>query len=129
MLCAVTVVMLFGFMTLAHPERMAGNLANTVLTGISAQTTTGFSSLPLTELDPGSRLALIVSMFIGGEVGSTAGGLKVLRFTVLLSLVRLRVQRTAIPATGGVFATVGGSLRYRPMRSTRSSRCWSSICW
>jgi trk system potassium uptake protein len=108
-LCAVTVVMLFGFMTLAHPERMAGNLANAVLTGISAQTTTGFSSLPLTELDPGSKLALIVSMFIGGEVGSTAGGLKVLRLMVLLSLVRLLLQRTAIPATGRVSATVGGS--------------------
>ena len=108
-LCAVTVVMLFGFMTLAHPERMTGNLANAVLTGISAQTTTGFSSLPLTELDPGSKLALIVSMFIGGEVGSTAGGLKVLRLMVLLSLVRLLLQRTAIPATGHISATVGGS--------------------
>ena len=108
-LCVVTVVMLFGFMTLAHPEQMAGNLTNAVLTGISAQTTTGFSSLPLTELDPGSKLALIVSMFIGGEVGSTAGGLKVLRLMVLLSLVRLLLQRTAIPATGHVSATVGGS--------------------
>jgi trk system potassium uptake protein TrkH len=108
-LCAVTVVVLFGFMTLAHPERMAGNLANAVLTGISAQTTTGFSSLSLAELDPGSKLALIVSMFIGGEVGSTAGGLKVLRLLVLFSLVRLLVQQTAIPSTGRISATVGGA--------------------
>jgi trk system potassium uptake protein TrkH len=48
-------------------------------------------------------------MFIGGEVGSTAGGLKVLRLMVLLSLVRLLVQRTAIPTTGRVSATVGGA--------------------
>jgi trk system potassium uptake protein TrkH len=109
MLCAVTVVVLFGFMTLAHPERMTGNLADAVLTGISAQTTTGFSSLPLAELDAGSKLALIVSMFIGGEVGSTAGGLKVLRLLVLFSLVRLLVQQTAIPSTGRISATVGGA--------------------
>ena len=108
-LCAVTVGVLFGFMSLAHPQQMAGNLANAVLTGISAQTTTGFSSLPPVELDPGSKLALIVSMFIGGEVGSTAGGLKVLRLMVLLSLVRMLVQRTAIPTTGRISATVGGS--------------------
>ena len=108
-LCAVTVVALFGFMSLAHPERTAANLADAVLTGISAQTTTGFSSLPLAALDPGSKLTLIVSMFIGGEVGSTAGGLKVLRLMVLLGLVRLLLQRTAIPATGRVSATVGGS--------------------
>jgi trk system potassium uptake protein TrkH len=107
-LCAVTVVALFGFMSLAHPEQTAANLADATLTGISAQTTTGFSSLPLAELDPGSKLTLIVSMFIGGEVGSTAGGLKVLRLMVLLSLVRLLVQRTAIPAAGRVSATVGG---------------------
>jgi trk system potassium uptake protein TrkH len=108
-LCAVTVVALFGFMSLAHPERTSANLANALLTGISAQTTTGFSIMPLAELDPGSKLTLIVSMFIGGEVGSTAGGLKVLRLMMLLSLVRLSIQKTAIPAAGRVSATVGGS--------------------
>jgi len=104
--CAVTVLVLFGFMSLAHPERMAGNFANAVLTGISAQTTTGFSSLPLAGLDPGSKLTLIVSMFIGGELGSTAGGLKVLRLMILLSLLRLMVQKTAIPSTAHVSATL-----------------------
>jgi trk system potassium uptake protein TrkH len=108
-LCAVTVVALFGFMSLAHPERMSRNLVNALLTGISAQTTTGFSSVSPAGLDPGSKLTLIVSMFIGGEVGSTAGGLKVLRLLVLLSLVRLLIQQTAIPTTGRVSATVGGS--------------------
>ncbi|HYQ71631.1 MAG TPA: potassium transporter TrkG, partial [Gammaproteobacteria bacterium] len=67
--CAATVVTLFGFMTLAHPERLTDNLGNAILTGISAQTTTGFSSMPLAELDPGSKLTLIVSMFVGGELG------------------------------------------------------------
>ena len=107
--CAVTVIALFGFMTLAHPEQMANNLANAALTGISAQTTTGFSSLPLSGIDPGSKLTLIVSMFIGGELGSTAGGLKVLRLMILLSLVRLLVQKAAIPATGRVSATLDGT--------------------
>ena len=106
--CAVTVVTLFGFLTLAHPDQLADNLANAALTGISAQTTTGFSSLPLSGIDPGSKLTLIVSMFIGGEVGSTAGGLKILRLMILLSLVRLLVQKAAIPATGRVSATLDG---------------------
>lgn len=110
--CAVTVITLFGFMSLAHPGQLADNLANATLTGISAQTTTGFSSLPLAELDPGSKLTLIVSMFIGGELGSTAGGLKVVRLMILLSLVRLLVQQAAIPPTARVPATLdGGSLQ------------------
>jgi trk system potassium uptake protein TrkH len=108
-LCAICVVVLFGFMTLAHPERTGENLVNAVLTGVSAQTTTGFSSLPLQDLDSVSKLVLIVSMFIGGEVGSTAGGLKVLRLLLLFSLVRMLIQRTGIPASGRLPATLGGS--------------------
>jgi trk system potassium uptake protein TrkH len=68
---------------------------NATLTGISAQTTTGFSSLNLTELDPGSKLTLITSMLSGGELGSTAGGLKIVRLMILLSLVRLPLQQAA----------------------------------
>jgi len=107
--CAVTVIVLFGFMSLEHPGQLADNLANAALTGLSAQTTTGFSSLPLAELDPGSKLTLIVSMFIGGELGSTAGGLKILRLLILLSLVRLLVQQAAIPPSSRVVATLDGS--------------------
>ncbi len=108
-LCAASVLVLFVFMSLARPERAMENLADAAFIGISAQTTTGFSSLPLAELDAGSKLTLIVSMFIGGEVGSTSGGLKVLRLMVLLSLVRLLVQQTAIPAAGRISATVAGN--------------------
>ncbi|MGD2074942.1 MAG: potassium transporter TrkG [Gammaproteobacteria bacterium] len=108
-LCALSVAALFGFLSLAHPERVAENLANAVMTGISAQTTTGFASMPLAPLDPGSKLALITAMFIGGELGSTSGGLKVLRLMVLLSLLRLLVQRVSIPVSGRVTATVDGS--------------------
>lgn len=109
-LCAITVGALFAFMSLAHPDRMTDNFADAILTGISAQTTTGFSSLPVATLDPASKLTLMVSMFVGGEVGSTAGGLKVLRLMILLSLVRLLVQRTAIPRSGRIAPTVGGTL-------------------
>jgi trk system potassium uptake protein TrkH len=107
--CTVTVIVLFGFMSLEHPGQLTDNLANAALTGISAQTTTGFSSLPLAELDSGSKLTLIVSMFIGGELGSTSGGLKVLRLLILLSLVRLLVQQAAIPPSSRVVATLDGT--------------------
>ncbi|MDT8388166.1 MAG: potassium transporter TrkG [Thiogranum sp.] len=113
-LCVASVVTLFCFMSMANPERVAENFADAAFVGISAQTTTGFSTLPLAELDAGSKLTLIVSMFIGGEVGSTSGGLKVLRLMVLLSLVRLLVQQTRIPAAGRIPATVGGS----PLKSS-----------
>jgi len=67
------------------------------LVGLSAQTTAGFTTLPLAELDPASKLVLILSMFVGGDIGSTAGGVKMLRLLILLRMIQLLVLRTRMP--------------------------------
>ena len=67
------------------------------LLALSAQTTAGFTSLDIAMLDPASKLVLIVSMLIGGGVGSTAGGIKILRLLILLRLLQLMIQRTCLP--------------------------------
>jgi trk system potassium uptake protein TrkH len=66
------------------------------LLAVSAQTTAGFSSLPLSQLDPGSKLVLICSMIVGGGAGSTAGGIKVLRVLIAASVFRLIIVRTGL---------------------------------
>ncbi|HKJ23252.1 MAG TPA: potassium transporter TrkG [Myxococcota bacterium] len=76
---------------------------------LSAQTTAGFSTLPVAELPATAKLVLIVQMFIGGEVGSTAGGLKILRVFVLLQLVRALVLRASMPRGSVLLLRVGGS--------------------
>ena len=68
------------------------------LLGISAQSTTGFTSLDLNQLNSLSLGLLIVAMIIGGGVGSTAGGFKILRLLILLQLIKLLIRRTALPA-------------------------------
>ncbi len=62
-----------------------------------AQTTSGFSSMPCDQLDAGSKLVLIFSMLVGGGVGSTAGGFKVLRLLIAASMFRLILLRTCLP--------------------------------
>jgi trk system potassium uptake protein TrkH len=64
----------------------------------SAQTTTGFSTVPPGEPDAGSKLVLIAAMFIGGDAGSTAGGIKIIRFLIVLRLIQLCVLRPPLPA-------------------------------
>jgi trk system potassium uptake protein TrkH len=68
------------------------------LLAASAQTTAGFSTLPVATLDPTTKLIVIVAMLIGGSVGSTAGGLKLLRLLVLLRITQFALRRTAMPA-------------------------------
>jgi len=70
---------------------------NALLMGVSAQTTTGFSSMPVTALDNASKLVLIASMAVGGSVGSTAGGIKLLRLLLLWRLLQLVIRRAAMP--------------------------------
>ncbi len=63
----------------------------------SAQTTAGFSSMPCGQLDAGSKLLLIFSMLVGGGLGSTAGGFKLLRLLMAASVFRLALLRTCLP--------------------------------
>ena len=60
----------------------------------SAQTSTGFSVPATSELTSGSKLALTLSMFIGGDVGSTAGGIKLARFLALFILAYALIRRS-----------------------------------
>jgi len=79
-----------------------------VVQGLSAQSTSGFSSLPIATLDDGSKLTLIISMLLGGGIGSTAGGIKLLRLLLLLRLLQLLVQRSAMPEHALAPATLAG---------------------
>ncbi len=75
-----------------------GALQAGVVTALSAQSTTGFSALPISSLDTTSKLLLIFSMLAGGGVGSTAGGIKLLRVLILLSLIRHLIVRSRLLA-------------------------------
>ena len=49
--------------------------------------TAGFNTVPMDELTPGSRFAIMVLMLIGGSPGSTAGGMKTVVFAMLVLAV------------------------------------------
>ncbi|MBN2437753.1 MAG: TrkH family potassium uptake protein [Deltaproteobacteria bacterium] len=67
------------------------------LLAFSAQSTAGFSSMSCAQLDAGSKLVMIFSMLVGGGTGSTAGGFKLLRLLITVSVFRLILLRTCLP--------------------------------
>ena len=83
-----------------HHSGMAWHdaLFHGTIQGISAQSTSGFSSLPIHSLGDSSKLSLIIAMFIGGGLGSTAGGIKLLRLLILLRLLQLLLHRISMPS-------------------------------
>jgi trk system potassium uptake protein TrkH len=71
-------------------------LQHGLITALSAQSTTGFSTLQPATLDTTSRLLLIFSMLAGGGVDSTAGGFKLFRLLILLCLIRRLIVRSRV---------------------------------
>ena len=85
---------------LAAGERDAGVIYGSVLNLISGLTTAGFSTGPISALGP-LVLLIVVAMVLGGDVGSTAGGLKLARIAVVGGAIlhagqRLRLPRNAV---------------------------------
>jgi len=87
---------------------MTGMLRGAPAMAVSAQTTTGFSTMDPSGLAPGSKFILIVSMLIGGDVGSTAGGFKALRLLIFLKIVRLTLLRASLPSRAVVQPRLAG---------------------
>lgn len=75
---------------------------------VMAQTTAGFTTHPFADLSPGTQSVLALSMLMGGDIGSTAGGIKLLRVVVLLRLVQLVLARSALPQHAVSVARVEG---------------------
>jgi len=74
---------------------------------VSIATTTGFTTRDLAWFTPFSKQILLLLMVIGGCVGSTAGGLKVLRMTILSKLLGRRLRLITRSAQEVVPRTLG----------------------
>jgi trk system potassium uptake protein TrkH len=82
-------------------------LRHGVLNAFSAQSTAGFATLDISQINAGAKLTLIFSMFLGGGVGSTAGGIKILRLLILVQLLYIFLQRASMPRQAVAEASLG----------------------
>ncbi len=85
-----------------------------LLLAYSSQSTAGFSPRNLAELDAFSKVLLSISMMVGGGVGSTAGGIKIMRLLMLTQLLLWGVARTCLPRHALLHARLGGQVIGEP---------------
>ena len=105
----VTTLLLTGSFRMQSGYHWSRAIGQGALHALSAQSTAGFAALNLAEIDAGSKLILIVSMFTGGSIGSTAGGIKILRLLILMRILQLSIQRAGTPRNAVAEAHLGGS--------------------
>ncbi len=65
---------------------------------VSALTTAGFSTVDIGGLPDTAKAVLTLLMWIGGGLGSTAGGIKIIRIIVLFRLMQLVFARFSLPS-------------------------------
>lgn len=78
-------------------------------TSFSAHTTAGFSVNDVGSYGAGALLVLIFAMTVGGALGSTAGGIKVMRFLIVLRLIQTMLARASQPRDAYAPIRLGGS--------------------
>jgi trk system potassium uptake protein TrkH len=79
-----------------------------VLQALSSQTGTGFSTLDVGALEPQAKWTLMLSMVAGAGIGSTAGGVKLLRVLILIRVLQLAILRLQVPRHAVIVPTLGG---------------------
>ncbi len=90
-------LILFLCLQATSDQSISESVMTGLLLGISAQTTTGFETVKVESLANVTRLGLLVPMFVGGGIGSTAGGLKIIRVLILAQLVRTAISKASLP--------------------------------
>jgi trk system potassium uptake protein TrkH len=81
---------------------MSGNTApgaalHSLFQSAAVISSTGYATMSITSLSLAIQIFLIGVMFVGGSLGSTAGGLKVFRLKTMVELLRTRIRAYKLP--------------------------------
>ncbi len=115
-------LMLFFYRFFSSNDTIAFSLTHSFLTISSILTTTGFASCDYEKWGGAAIAIVFITMFIGGNAGSTAGGVKVIRHIVLFKNMFIQFKQILHPnailgiyidknrVTGKIFGSVSGFL-------------------
>lgn len=105
---AVTAALLTVTMTEAMHLPFADAALHGPIMAMSAQSTAGFASLDVADVDPASKLIMIFAMAVGGGAGSTAGGIKLVRALILFRVLQSTMTRINLPRHAVSTPQLGG---------------------
>jgi trk system potassium uptake protein TrkH len=109
LLLGAAVLVVVGDLSRAGLTGWPAHVRSSLFHVVSIATTTGFTTQDLasTWFSPLSRQVFLLLMLIGGCIGSTSGGLKVWRVTVLAGVLRHRLRVIGRPPQEVVPLTIG----------------------
>jgi len=121
-LCAVAALVLT-LIFFAAGDSLGHSIRLGLFNAISALTTTGFSTGQASTWPLAAPMLMILLAIIGGSAGSTTGGLKIMRFMILLLMAGRELKRLIHPS--GVVMTQYGN---RSVDNDVIRAVWSYFC-
>jgi trk system potassium uptake protein len=94
---AATLLMTVSLFALDYRDSLSFSFREALFQSVSLLTGTAFSTADWNAWDPLSGVLLMVLMAIGGCAGSTSGGIKIIRFVLLLGNARQQLFRMLHP--------------------------------
>lgn len=104
----VGICVLLSSLLITHYADSERGLNVGVILGLSALSTTGFTNADIQSLSSTVKLVVIAAMFIGGSLGSTAGGFKVFRLQVFSQLLITTLRKASAPPHAVIEARIQG---------------------
>ncbi|WP_256299004.1 TrkH family potassium uptake protein [Haloarchaeobius salinus] len=93
-----------------------GSLRQATFQAVSLTTSTGYATMDFNTWSGPAKYALVFAMFIGGSAGSTGGGIKVVRWLVILKSLRRELFGTVHPSAVKPVRLGGRALDERAIR-------------
>ena len=93
----LSVLLASSFMVLWEETPLSESLRDTIFTLTSVITSTGYSTADWGSWQLFPKLILLILMIVGATAGSTSGGLKVMRVTMLLKIARREIMTIVQP--------------------------------
>ena len=91
------IILIFSFLFFASYNFNSEKILSSIFQSVSAATTTGFSVEKTSGIPIQTKLMTIFLMVIGGTSASTAGGIKIIRFLLVIFLLRWMVLKLFLP--------------------------------
>ncbi|RLI93614.1 MAG: hypothetical protein DRO90_03315, partial [Candidatus Altiarchaeales archaeon] len=90
-----------------NEKNFINSLRKSMFHSISAATCTGLSIEDIDNWPDSSKSILMLLMYIGGFYGSTAGGIKVLRFVLMVNVISHCIKRLSLPRSAVLRIKIG----------------------
>ena len=118
----IVFVVLGALVTLTHEwigmDGLWHSATHSFFTVASVMTTTGFASTDYGQWSHAAIALIFIAMFVGGNAGSTAGGVKVIRYVVIFKTLFAEMKRTLHPRALIAVYVDGNKLRDAVITST-----------